>query len=396
MSDEETCPPDGQKKASFTLGSNADDLLNSAPLAKIVRSWEEGPAAKAMAAMAASAKTWEEGPAAKAMAAMAASAKTWEEGPAAKAMAAMAASARAWEEGPAAKAMAAMAASARTWEEGPAAKALAAMAASTRTWEEGPAAKAMAAMAASTRTWEEGAVAKALSAASITWGEHSAFRAAVSAVRSLDAFSAMRELAEPTVTLSRWGVSGAITVDAVLEELASRTDITVKQSAENLYELLQKSEPQSNPGWADVAQVGEAKTSAPVQSLNAIPTYALLFWLYVVAPLVYVMVNWESARIGLADLNARLPQTELLSEIRNFIRTEIAGKPADVRLVKGENVRLRAGPGMKTDVILLLPPDAIVVVLGKEDRTWLYVSYEHQGYMVDGYLSTQFLKKIRK
>ena len=47
-------------------------------------------------------------------------------------------------------------------------------------------------------------------------------------------------------------------------------------------------------------------------------------------------------------------------------------------------------------MILILPPDAPVVVLGKEDRTWLYVSYEHQGYMIDGYISTKRLRKVRK
>ncbi|MCY1557995.1 hypothetical protein D9M68_948910 [compost metagenome] len=112
--------------------------------------------------------------------------------------------------------------------------------------------------------------------------------------------------------------------------------------------------------------------------------------------MVFVVVNWESARQGLADLNARLPQTESFAGIRNFIRSEFTGKPGDIRLVKGINVRLRTGPSLKSDIILNLPPDALVVVLSKEDSTWLFVSYEHQGYMLDGYVSTKFLKKLRK
>lgn len=61
----------------------------------------------------------------------------------------------------------------------------------------------------------------------------------------------------------------------------------------------------------------------------------------------------------------------------------------------GANVNLRAGPGMKSEVLLHLPKESIVVVLGKENRTWLLVSYEHQDYMIDGYVSTTYLKKVR-
>lgn len=50
---------------------------------------------------------------------------------------------------------------------------------------------------------------------------------------------------------------------------------------------------------------------------------------------------------------------------------------------------------MKSEVLLHLPKESIVVVLGKESRTWLFVSYEHQGYMIDGYVSTTYLKKVR-
>lgn len=109
-----------------------------------------------------------------------------------------------------------------------------------------------------------------------------------------------------------------------------------------------------------------------------------------------VIVHWEDLRQGLVDLNARFPQTESFAEVRNFIRTELAGKPGDIRLVKGSDVRLRLEPSMKSEVILLLPSDAPVIVLDKENRTWLFVSYEHQGYIVDGYVSTKFLKKVRR
>ena len=108
-----------------------------------------------------------------------------------------------------------------------------------------------------------------------------------------------------------------------------------------------------------------------------------------------VLIEWESVRMSLVDINARLPPTEHFSEVREFIRTELAGKPGDFRIVTGSNVALRVAPGMKSDVLLRLPYQAIVVVLEKEDRTWRYVSYELNGFVIDGYVSSKFLKKAR-
>jgi len=132
------------------------------------------------------------------------------------------------------------------------------------------------------------------------------------------------------------------------------------------------------------------------QSLVLIPTWFLVLWLNFIFFAGFLLVEWDSVRANLVDMNARLPQSESFFEVRNFIRTELAGKPGDVRLVMGTDVRLREGPGMKSDVIMLLPRYAPVVVLGKEDRNWLFVSYEHEGYVIDGYVSTKLLKKVRK
>ena len=50
---------------------------------------------------------------------------------------------------------------------------------------------------------------------------------------------------------------------------------------------------------------------------------------------------------------------------------------------------------MKYPVILPLKKYAVVVVLNKIDRDWLMVTYEHEGYWLDGYVSTKFLNKVR-
>ena len=143
-------------------------------------------------------------------------------------------------------------------------------------------------------------------------------------------------------------------------------------------------------------QSGTKNPPATAQNLSELPTWFLRFILNLLIASITAVAQWDQIRASVVDINARLPKTESFIEARNFIRTELAGKPGDIRLVKGSNVNLRADPGMKSAVILQLSENAPVVVLGKEDRTWLWVSYEHEGYWIDGYVSTKHLKNPRK
>ena len=132
------------------------------------------------------------------------------------------------------------------------------------------------------------------------------------------------------------------------------------------------------------------------QVLSAIPDWLLYLLIHLLINSLNSIPQWSDARESLVDINARIPHTESLSVIRKFIRTELAGKPGDIRLVAGENVNLREEPNMKSAVTIELPKNSPVVVLGKEDRTWLLVSYEHEGYWISGYVSTKFLKRVKK
>ena len=148
-------------------------------------------------------------------------------------------------------------------------------------------------------------------------------------------------------------------------------------------------------GDARVEKAENWELPGTTQDLSGIPTWFLWLVLHLLLTTTGLLCQWDQIRASVVDINARLPQTESFYEIRNFIRTELAGKPGDIRLVKGSNVNLREAPGMKAAVILKLPENSPVVVQGKEDRTWLLVSYEHQGYWIDGYVSTKHLKKAR-
>jgi hypothetical protein len=198
------------------------------------------------------------------------------------------------------------------------------------------------------------------------------------------------------LAIDKWQDIDSLTIGELLDELSTRLPDSAAPTPKPPEDPIQTSAFQSSLGLSDSYHIEFVPNTPRKQPFTGIPTWILLLWLYLIAPSVFIAVNWESARQGLVDLNTRIPQTESLTTIRNFIRKELSGKPGDIRLVKGTSVRLRTGPSMKSEVILLLPADAPVVVLGKEDRTWLFVSYEHQGYMLDGYVSTKFLKKIKK
>ncbi|WP_460052884.1 SH3 domain-containing protein [Pseudomonas sp. H1_A05] len=184
-----------------------------------------------------------------------------------------------------------------------------------------------------------------------------------------------------------------------------------RASLENLLDELQERTAEASPSNLVVApklkgltleiasDALENKDLQPLsksRKLSPVPTWILIALIHTIILSAYVLENWDAIRLSIVDINARMPNTETFSEARKFIRTELAGKPGDVRLVSGTNVNLREDPGMKSRIILSLPKNSPVIVLGKEDRTWLLVSYEHQGYWIEGYISTKHLKRIRK
>jgi hypothetical protein len=190
---------------------------------------------------------------------------------------------------------------------------------------------------------------------------------------------------------------------ALLQELKSRRADSIDERDYDAERFPQSIEAEGHAtatstatGDARVEKPNTQNTPVKSQDLSNIPTWFIRFVLHLLLHSIELLGQWEQIRESVVDINARLPQTESHSKIRNFIRTELSGKPGDIRLVTGSEVNLRVDPSMKSDIIITLPKNTIVVVQGKEDRTWLLVSYELQGYWIDGYISTKYLKKIRK
>ncbi|MDO9625031.1 MAG: SH3 domain-containing protein [Pseudomonas sp.] len=260
------------------------------------------------------------------------------------------------------------------------------LAASVQAWND----KHAKGVAAAVQALNDSSRLQGLAASAQAWNDNHA-KGIAAAVQALSDSSQLKGLAASVQTVFKRG----LTVDALLGELAARTSEPLDGFVSDPAPAQIVGEFQSALGVGGSFTCEVLPGAGESRALAFIPTWILLVWLCVLMPSLSALVQWETARASLVDLNARLPQTESFSGVRNFIRTEIAGKPGDVRLVTGKDVRLRDGPGMKAGVIMQLPRYAPVVVLGKEDRTWLFVSYEHEGYVIDGYVSTKFLKKVR-
>jgi hypothetical protein len=183
-----------------------------------------------------------------------------------------------------------------------------------------------------------------------------------------------------------------LTFKALLGELASRSsEIFEAPISMSGLELVSAEETESvSVGDMYVADISPGRNAKP--TLSGIPTWLLYLWLLWIAPVLAVLTHWEDIRQGLVDINERVPEAYSFASLRRFISSNLSGIPGDIRLVTDSDVRLRVAPGMKSAVLLTLPKYAAVVVLEKEDRTWLDVSYEHEGFLIDGYVSTKFLR----
>jgi hypothetical protein len=272
---------------------------------------------------------------------------------------------------------------AKAWGNDPRLKHLAEQ---TKAWGSNTQLKQLAEQA---KAWGSDPQLKQLSEEINAWGSSTQLKQLAEQAKTWGNNAKLRQIAEQTLT---WG----LTFDVVVGELVARSGKSGEVSTTELKPNQDIADIEGSVSIEDYFIGGVISTPSATPVLSIIPTWILYLWMICFAPALVVLTNWEAVRTGLVDINARMPQTKSIAEFRRFIHSNLAGKPGDIRLVTRSDVRLRVAPGMKSTVIMTLPQYAPVVVLGKEDRTWLYVSYEHEGFLIDGYISTKFLKKIRK
>ncbi|WP_225002067.1 SH3 domain-containing protein, partial [Pseudomonas aeruginosa] len=103
----------------------------------------------------------------------------------------------------------------------------------------------------------------------------------------------------------------------------------------------------------------------------------------------------NDAREAVCDINNRLPLSNTFAEARKFVRTRLCGAPAAlVRIVKANDVNVRLAPSMRAEVIALLPKGAAVAIVNVDNRDWLEVSFQRDGYVVEGWVSRKYLGTV--
>ncbi|EIU3494370.1 SH3 domain-containing protein [Pseudomonas aeruginosa] len=112
--------------------------------------------------------------------------------------------------------------------------------------------------------------------------------------------------------------------------------------------------------------------------------------------LYYALASYNDIREAICDINSRLPPSTTFAEARKIVRTRLCGKPAAlVRIVKADGVNVRLEPSMKAEIVALLSEGTPVAVVSVDNRDWLEVSFERDGYTMEGWVSRKYLGRVR-
>lgn len=132
------------------------------------------------------------------------------------------------------------------------------------------------------------------------------------------------------------------------------------------------------------------------QSLSPEQTWRLRYIILLLALVWKGLSDWGSVTDGVCDLNARFGPDAPFAEVRRQVRIHFCGESAaHVRIVKGDDVNVRAEPSMKSEVITQLHKGKVVAVVSREDRDWLEVSFKRDGFVIEGWVSRKYLQRVR-
>ena len=121
-----------------------------------------------------------------------------------------------------------------------------------------------------------------------------------------------------------------------------------------------------------------------------------LFWL-VSASFGYLALQ-NGVREELCFLQPKIIPGMTSGQLGKAIRSAACEVPLellkDYRFVRGESVRLRAAPGMKSEILqVFLTDGALLEVLENDNRVWLHVSVVGQG-GVEGWISKKYVRRL--
>lgn len=148
------------------------------------------------------------------------------------------------------------------------------------------------------------------------------------------------------------------------------------------------------------AELNSFGNEAPLDftSLSESARTAVL-WLFYHMVLPFLMSI--AASLALERFNEKAATTEKVTtsrEIKKLARCDSELEReifAGCRVVTGNGLRLRAGPGMKAEIITALPLGKVVVVLDSSERAWLRVEVDLEGDLIEGWVARRYTTPFR-
>tara|TARA_R100001039_G_C1781180_1_gene67694 strand:- start:276 stop:590 length:315 start_codon:yes stop_codon:yes gene_type:complete len=99
------------------------------------------------------------------------------------------------------------------------------------------------------------------------------------------------------------------------------------------------------------------------------------------------MTNAIEARKEAVAINTPSEAKAFAKELNeNFDRSALKG----FRVITANALNFRGGPGMKSEIITILPVGTLVEIIDKSDRSWLLVEVEIDGVLEQGWISRRY------
>jgi hypothetical protein len=146
------------------------------------------------------------------------------------------------------------------------------------------------------------------------------------------------------------------------------------------------------------AELATVDLSGNTANLSVSAKWLLTWLLWLVSASFGYLALQNGVREELCFLQPKIIPGMTSGQLGKAIRSAVCGAPLellkDYRFVRGESVRLRAAPGMKSEILQVsLSDGAILEVLENDNRVWLHVSVVGQE-GVEGWVSKKYVRRF--
>jgi len=151
--------------------------------------------------------------------------------------------------------------------------------------------------------------------------------------------------------------------------------------------------------------VSEFRTQVKsARSFKDLPSWVQVLFIFIIVHMILEPLN-EIKNEFIMNYVKQQCFTDLLCEPRKEQQKNLTeNKPSElsyrdlnrIRVVRRDNVKLRTGPSMQSEVIEMLPVNQPLLIVGRENRAWLLVITELNGERLEGWINRSYTKILVK